>query len=41
MEKLNLDGDSTPKTEVRRDVVESPASLVSKMDGGRSEKEAD
>lgn len=29
MEKLNLDSDSPPKAEIRKDVVDAPAPLVS------------
>lgn len=32
MEKLNLDSDSPPKAEIRRDVVDAPAPLVSEQE---------
>uniref|UniRef100_A0A8C4I4R9 protein kinase C n=1 Tax=Dicentrarchus labrax TaxID=13489 RepID=A0A8C4I4R9_DICLA len=41
VEKLNLEGDSPPKAEIRRDVVDAPAPLVSEKDGGQRGRESD
>lgn len=35
VEKLNLDTDSPPKAETRRDVVDAPTASVSERGGGR------
>ncbi|XP_042371338.1 serine/threonine-protein kinase N1-like, partial [Plectropomus leopardus] len=39
VEKLNLGSDSPPKAEIRRDVVDSPAPLVSERERGMEAKE--
>lgn len=39
MEKLSLGSDSPPKAEIRRDVVDAPAPLVSERERGTEAKE--
>lgn len=41
VEKLNLGSDSPPKAEIRRDVVDAAAPLVSQRNGGQRGREAD